>query len=55
MPSERGGKNILSTPFVNDVLSKVLDSEDEEQDQHDLDIEIEPQKDLDPDPMLIPN
>ena len=47
MAFERGGKNILSNPFVNDVLSKVLDSEDEEQDQHDTDIEIEPQEDLD--------
>ena len=55
LPFERGGKKILSTPFVNDVLSKVSDSEDEEQDQHDLDIEIEPQEDLDIDPSPIPN
>ena len=55
LPFERGGKNIISTPFVNDVLSKVSDSEDEEQDQHDLDIEIEPQEDLNANPAPIPN
>ena len=54
-PFERGGKNILSTPFVNDVLSKVSDSKDEEQDHHDLDIEIDPGENLDPDPAPIPN
>ena len=27
---EMGGKNILSTPFVNDVLSKVSNLQDEE-------------------------
>ena len=48
MPFERGGKNILSTPFVNDVLSNFLDLEDEAQDLHDLDIE-----DLDLDPASI--
>ena len=51
---ERGGKNILSTPFVNDVLSRVSDSEYEEQDQHDPYVEVE-QEDLDPDPTPIPN
>ena len=39
-PFERGGKNILSTPFVNDVFSKVSYSKYEEQDKHGLDIEI---------------
>ena len=55
LPFERGGKNIISTTFANDVLSNVSDSEYEEQDQHDLDIEIEPQEYLDPDPTPIPN
>ena len=41
-PFERGGKNILSTPFANYVLSNVLDSKDEERDQHDIGIDIEP-------------
>ena len=50
LPFERGGKKILSTPFVNDVLSKVSDSEDEEQDQH-----VEPQEDLYLDRALILN
>ena len=49
------GKNILSTPFVYDVLSKVLDLEDEEQYQHDLDIENVPQDNLDLDPVPILN
>ena len=55
LPFERGGKKILSTPFVFDVLSNVSDSEDEEQDQHDIDIEIEHQNDLDPYLAPIPN
>ena len=50
LPFERGGKNIISTTFANDVLSNVSDSEYEEQDQHDIEIEIEPQEDLDPNP-----
>ena len=55
-PFEREGKNSLSSPFAdNDILSKILVSEDEEQDQNDLDIEIIPQDDIDPDPALIPN
>ena len=55
LPFKRRGKKILSTPFVNDVLSKVSYSQYEEQDQHDLDIEIEPQEDLYPYPFPIPN
>ena len=39
-PFKRGVKNILSTPFVNDVLSNISDSEDEEQDQHDIDMRL---------------
>ena len=31
-PFERGDQNIMYTPFVNDLLSNVSDSEDEEQD-----------------------
>ena len=55
LPFERGGKNIISTPFVNGVLSKISDSEDEEQDQHDLDIEVVPHENLDPNLAPIPN
>ena len=55
-PFKREGKNSLSSPFVdNDILSKILVSEDEEHDQHDLDIKIVLQDDLDPYPDPIPN
>ena len=55
LPFKREGKNIISTPFANDVLSNVLYSKDEKKDQYDLEIEIEPQEDLDPNPTPIPS